>query len=145
MATKSTSPATFPDGGPESIPDFDGAQLACVFDPPLDQCNQAVFGSREPPLLKQSADGWFDKPALEQIGSAGEKWLALHSDLVRSFPGGTVLAINVMTGEFEHGARHVVVMDKFEKRFGSATVAFVHEVAVPATVGGGWWALKSGA
>ena len=85
--------------------------------------------------------------------------------LIGSLPKGTVIAVkladdvvaetadtpmdsiarNIANGNYITAPNGLAAMDVFEERFGKSAVAWVHEIGVPISLGGGLWALSSGA
>ena len=55
------------------------------------------------------------------------------------------LAVNIANGDYVTAPNGLLAMDLFEQRFGMKAVAWVHEIGVPISLGGGLWALSSGA
>ena len=99
----------------------------------------AAFRQREQPTGVVSDD------EVERIGSLGKAWVAANADTLASLPRKAVIAINVATGEFVSASDSLTALDQFEERFGKGVTAWVHHNDGPITVGGGLWALSSGA
>lgn len=78
-----------------------------------------------------------------RVVEAGEAWLHDNRPTVSALSHGTVIALNVANGKFVTGRNGLEAMDKFEAEFGTEARAWVHEVGVPITLGGGIWALSS--
>lgn len=96
--------------------------------------------------LKPSASGTeFAKAEIGAIGDQGRACVANNAALLASLPARAVVAINVATGEFVSANDSLSAMDLFEARFGSEAWAWVDHNDGPVTVGGGLWALSSGA
>jgi hypothetical protein len=73
----------------------------------------------------------------------GEAWLGTHQTIVATLPVGTILAVNLADGRYVTAANGVAAMSQFETQFGKDAWAWVHEVGVPITLGGGLWSLSS--
>lgn len=92
-------------------------------------------------------------------------WLQRKNSLIRSLPNGTVIAIKIADDvipdgiydlpllfpnaphdwEYARAPNGLAAMDKFEECFGKKAIAWVYEIGVPISLGGGLWALSSGA
>ena len=88
---------------------------------------------------------WLEKSELEAISRKADAWLAANKDLVEALAAGTYVLIDVDTGGHVTGADRDAARAEFDRRFGTSTYSFVHRVRTPTVVGGGWWALHSGA
>lgn len=86
---------------------------------------------------------WLEKHELEAIGCKADAWLEANKQIVDALPTGTVVMINIGTGEYETGPDHEAARLRFDRRFGATTIGHVHRVRMPTTIGGGWWALHS--
>jgi hypothetical protein len=82
---------------------------------------------------------------MERIAILGQAWVARNTELLASMPPKTVVAINVATDEFVSATDGLTAMDLFEARFGKGVYAWLHHNDGPITIGGGYWALFSGA
>jgi hypothetical protein len=71
----------------------------------------------------------------------GEAWMRTNGSIVGGLVHGTVIAVNVADGRYVTASSRVDALDAFEAEFGASAAAFIHEVGVPATVGGGFWTL----
>ena len=78
------------------------------------------------------------------LRSFGERWIGRHRAFINSLPNGTVLAVDMTSEECVSAASGLEAMDKFEAAFGGEAVAWVHEVGIPISLGGGLWQLRSG-
>ena len=92
-----------------------------------------------------------------------ERFLQNEIGALGFLPLGTVVAVKVTVGVqadelplegvydglteglFVSAPNGLLAMDLFEERFGKDAIAWVHEIGVPITLGGGLWALSSGA
>jgi hypothetical protein len=79
----------------------------------------------------------------DDIGRFGDNWLAKNKSLVESLKVGTVLAVNMCDGAHVTAPNGLVAMDRFEATFGREAIAWVFEVGIPISLGGGLWQLKS--
>ena len=105
-----------------------------------------VVGSKVASTEKpEQSTGLVSDEDVERIASRGKAWVAANADALASLPRNAVVAINVATGEFVSAADSLSAMDMFEERFGKDAWAWVHHNDGPITVGGGLWALSSGA
>ena len=73
----------------------------------------------------------------------GDRWLDENKTAIASLPVGTVVAVRMDTGDFVCGSSGLTAMDTFEETFGLGIVAWVHEIGVPITLGGGLCQLRS--
>ena len=123
--------------------------------PPASATNAAVDWKRWQKCL--SMVDWF-------LNLEARDWLQRKNSLIRSLPSGTVIAIKIaddvvpdeiydLTLHFLNAPRDweyvtapngLAAMDEFEGRFGKNAVAWVYEIGVPISLGGGLWALSSG-
>lgn len=58
----------------------------------------------------------------------GERWFAQLGDQLIAYPPGTLIGINVDTGEFVTGATHDELLLLFRERFGEDVLGWVREV-----------------
>lgn len=70
-------------------------------------------------------------------------WQRRNQDLMRRLPTGTVVAVNIADGRHVTGRDGLEAMDEFERVYGLDARAWVFEVGVPITIGGGLCALSS--
>jgi hypothetical protein len=85
------------------------------------------------------------RPSLQELIDFERTWSDQNRALLDSLPRGTAVAVNMTTGDYVTAPNGLKAMDLFEERFGTSVWAWVHEVGVPITIGGGLWALSSGA
>lgn len=97
---------------------------------------------QEPPLALDPPR-FLTEEELESIGRKGRAWLEVNTALVDSLATGTVLLINLGTGEYETGSDRDTARRKFDARFGATTIGYHHRVRMPYTMGAGLWALNS--
>lgn len=83
--------------------------------------------------------GYLGQSTLDDIGRKGDAWLAAHAELVASFPAGTVIMIEVASGNYETAKSYEAARTAFRSRFGPSAPAHVHRVGMPIRVGGAWW------
>jgi hypothetical protein len=88
---------------------------------------------------------WLDKAELQAFGHKADAWLEANKDIVEALATGTYVLIEVDTGGHVTGTDRDAARAEFDRRFGASIYSFVHRVRMPTTVGGGWWALHSGA
>jgi len=67
----------------------------------------------------------------------GQLWIARKSAEIEALPTGTVVIIDVATGEYVTGKTWLEANPIFDERFGSNTLGFVHRVRSPTFIGGG--------
>lgn len=79
---------------------------------------------------------------VQDIKAFSDQWLREHRSVVDSMPDGTVLAVDMSSGDFVKASTGLAAMDTFEETFGPKAVAWVFEVGVPITLGCGLWQLK---
>ena len=79
----------------------------------------------------------------EEIAAFGSRWLAAHKAQVSAMPTGTGLAVDMSSGKYVSASNCLSAMDLFEETFGLQAIAWVHEVGVPISLGGGLWQLRS--
>jgi hypothetical protein len=79
------------------------------------------------------------------VAAFGKSWSLANRELLDSLAVGTVVAVSFPDGAYVAAATGLVAMDAFEERFGHDALAWVFEVGVPISIGGGLWALSSGA
>jgi hypothetical protein len=84
-------------------------------------------------------------PSVTELIDFERAWSAKNRALLDSLPRGTAVAVNMANGEYITAPNGLIAMDLFEARYGTGVWAWVHEVGVPITIGGGLWALSSGA
>lgn len=73
----------------------------------------------------------------EEIGQAGERWLAQKRAEIVKFEIGTVVIFDIETGEYVTGLDYISASDDFQRRFGEGRPGFVHRVGRPIFLGGG--------
>ncbi len=105
---------------------------------------------KEQPVTKSEAEARSTKAkqlgvSAADIPTLGKAWVATNAVKLASLPANAVVAINVVTGDYVSASDSLTVMDIFEARFGMDAWAWVHHNDGPITVGGGLWALSSGA
>ena len=103
---------------------------------------QQVDLEQEPPT-SLDPPRFFTDEELEAIGRKGRAWLEANKAIVGSFAAGTVLLINLGTGEYEAGPDRMTARQKFDARFGAVTIGYHHRVRMPYTMGAGLWPLNS--
>lgn len=67
----------------------------------------------------------------------GEKWVARRWSELALLAKGTVVIIDIATGEYVTGSTYLEASPRFTKRFGSAALGFVHRVGERSLIGGG--------
>jgi hypothetical protein len=88
---------------------------------------------------------WLEKAELEAISRKADMWLEANRALVDALATGTYVLIDVDTGGHATEKNYEQARAEFDRLCGASTYAFVHRVGNPYRVGGGWWALHSGA
>lgn len=81
---------------------------------------------------------------VQSVREFGDRWLDQHRSIVASLPIGAVLAVDMDSSRHVVAVSGLAAMDLFEATFGLNAVAWVHEVGVPISLGGGLWQLRSG-
>lgn len=104
---------------------------------------EAIVGIAEIEALERMPSPDMDSVSTESLLAFSELWLARHRSIVRSLGIGTVLAVDLGSGMYVTATSTLVAMDRFEEAFSTERAAWVHEVGVPVTLGGGLWALRS--
>ena len=70
----------------------------------------------------------------------GEYWTKVHADAFAQLPAGTMIIINVITGEYITGSDRCATRDVYDQRFGKGkTISWSFEKDRPIVVGGGLW------
>ena len=82
---------------------------------------------------------------LQEVTEFERAWSNRNGQALADMPVGTVVAVNMADGSYVTASDGLTAMDLFEERFGTEAIAWVHEVGVPISIGGGLWALSSGA
>jgi hypothetical protein len=72
----------------------------------------------------------------EFAGKTGPIWIEQLEPELSTFPKGTFIVVNCVTGEYVTGATLSEATEKFEQRFGR-TVGYVHEIGGGFFIGGG--------
>jgi hypothetical protein len=67
----------------------------------------------------------------------GEIWVAKKKDELDVLPTGTVVLIDIVTGEYVAGKTFLEVKPAFKQRFGSSALGFVYRVRDRSFIGGG--------
>jgi hypothetical protein len=78
-----------------------------------------------------------------QLAEFVRTWCQQHQPVLSALPVGTVVAVNLADGSYVTAADGLTALDLFEQRYGPKAMAWVHEVGVPISIGGGLWALSS--
>jgi len=99
------------------------------------------FSEEQQTEIGQGNDRWLEQSELDDIGRRAETWLTNHTDAVSKLAIGTILIINVATGEYVAAPSEDQAEAEFQGKFGRRVRGFVHRVGRPTTIGGGWWAL----
>ncbi len=67
----------------------------------------------------------------------GEIWVAKKKDHLDALPTGTVVLIDIVTGEYVTGKTFLEASPLFKQRFGPSALGFVHRVRDRTFIGGG--------
>lgn len=67
----------------------------------------------------------------------GEIWVARKKAEIEALPTGTVVIIDIATGEYVTGKTWLEGHPHFAQRFGSSALGFVYRVRDPSFIGGG--------
>jgi hypothetical protein len=67
----------------------------------------------------------------------GEIWIARKKAEIEALPTGTVVIIDIATGEYVTGKTWLEGHPQFEQRFGRSALGFVYRVRAPSFIGGG--------
>ena len=73
----------------------------------------------------------------EAVGAAGKRWLDEKHDEIAKLAAGTVVVIDVETGEYVTGASPIEAMDEYDRKIGPERPGFIHEVGRRIFLGGG--------
>ena len=73
----------------------------------------------------------------EAVAQAGERWLETKKIEIAKLAFGTVVIVDVETGEYVTGATHIEAMDEYDRRIGADRPGFIHEVGRRVFLGGG--------
>ena len=67
----------------------------------------------------------------------GERWVAKKKALLDALPKGTVVVIDIVTGEYVTAKTWLAAHPLFQQRFGSSALGFVYRAGERSFVGGG--------
>lgn len=67
----------------------------------------------------------------------GQIWISRKQAELDALPKGTVVIIDIATGEYVTGKTYLDAEPEFDKRFGSSALGFVHRIGERTFVGGG--------
>ena len=73
----------------------------------------------------------------EEIAKAGERWLEEKRAEIDRLAVGTVVVIDVATGEYITAATRIEAMDEYDRRIGPDRPGFIHQVGRRIFLGGG--------
>ena len=73
----------------------------------------------------------------KEVGAAGERWIARKSAELAGLPIGTVVIIDVETGEYVTAATAIDAMDEYDRRIGREMAGFIHQIGQVTFLGGG--------
>lgn len=73
----------------------------------------------------------------EAIATAGECWLEKKRGEIDQLAVGTVIIIDVDTGEYVTAANRIEAMNEYDRRIGSERPGFIHQVGRRIFLGGG--------
>ncbi len=67
----------------------------------------------------------------------GKIWVARKQTLLDALPKGTVVIIDIATGDFVTGATYLDANPLFSQRFGASALGFVYRIGERTFIGGG--------
>ena len=73
----------------------------------------------------------------EQVGLAGGRWVEQKAGEFERLPTGTVVIIDIETGEYVTGTTAIEAMDLYDLKIGADRAGFIHRVRRPTFIGGG--------
>jgi hypothetical protein len=69
----------------------------------------------------------------------GEIWVAKKKTELDALPTGTVVLIDIVTGDYVTGKTFLEASPSFKQRFGASALGFVHRARDRTCIGGGVW------
>lgn len=74
---------------------------------------------------------------IEAIGAAGKRWIAAKANELAKLPQGTVVLIDIETGDYVTARTYIAAQDEFDRRFGPDRTAYEHQIGRSIFLGGG--------